>query len=84
MFKPSQYWDIVISDIGVIFWAIAVGAAIYTWGFADVFRVYLAPYLWYLSYFSLFHVTANVLTNTSCASRQGQPLAHFDHVPPAH
>ena len=52
MFKPSQYWDIVISDIGVIFWAIAVGAAIYTWGFADVFRVYLAPYLWYVSYFS--------------------------------
>jgi len=46
MFAPHQYSQIILSDIGVILWL----AAIFTWsyykGFAEVFRLYLVPYLW--------------------------------------
>ena len=46
MFSEHQYFQIVISDLGVILWLLAIGAGIQKFGFSDVFRVYLAPYLW--------------------------------------
>jgi len=46
MFKPSQYGQVVMSDIGVVLWLGGVIAACYYRGFSEVFRVYLVPYLW--------------------------------------
>lgn len=46
MFSPHQYGQIVISDVGVILWLLCIAASIYKFGFLDVFRLYLAPYLW--------------------------------------
>lgn len=46
VFAPHHYGQIIWSDIGIAIWALLVGASIYNWGFATVFRVYLVPYLW--------------------------------------
>ncbi|KAH7909908.1 fatty acid desaturase-domain-containing protein [Hygrophoropsis aurantiaca] len=46
MFAPHQYGSIVLSDIGVLLWLAGVGASIYSFGFSNVFRLYLVPYLW--------------------------------------
>ena len=46
MFAPHHYWQVIWSDIGVILWLAGVATAIYTYGFANVFTVYLVPYLW--------------------------------------
>ncbi|KAJ3488412.1 hypothetical protein NLI96_g2861 [Meripilus lineatus] len=46
MFSPHHYGQIVMSDIGVIIWAAAVAYSIYHFGFFEVFRTYLVPYLW--------------------------------------
>lgn len=46
MFSPHHYGQILMSDLGIILWFAAVCAAIYHYGFAEVFRVYLVPYLW--------------------------------------
>lgn len=35
-----------MSDIGVFIWAIALCCSIGKFGFLDVFKVYLVPYLW--------------------------------------
>lgn len=50
MFAPHHFGQIILSDVGVIFWALAVGVSIYHFGLSTVFRVYLAPYLWYVIY----------------------------------
>jgi len=46
IFGPHQWGQIVLSDIGVAFWLAAIGYSIHTWGFFEVFRLYLIPYLW--------------------------------------
>ncbi|KAF7365287.1 Oleoyl phosphatidylcholine desaturase [Mycena venus] len=46
MFAPHQWGQIIISDIGIFLWVAALATSVYTWGFATVFRVYGAPYLW--------------------------------------
>jgi len=46
MFRPHQYGQIVLSDIGIVIWLGGVIAAIQHFGFADVARLYLVPYLW--------------------------------------
>lgn len=46
MFSPHHFSQIIMSDVGTILWLAAVGTAIYQYGFATVFRVYLVPYLW--------------------------------------
>ncbi|KAG8900265.1 hypothetical protein FRB99_006165 [Tulasnella sp. 403] len=46
LFAPHQYRDIVVSDIGVLIWAGALAYSISTWGFLNVFKVYILPYLW--------------------------------------
>jgi len=46
MFTPHHRNQIILSDIGIFLWVSAVAAAIYSYGFATVFRVYGAPYLW--------------------------------------
>lgn len=46
IFAPHHYGQIVFSDSGIVIWALAVGMSIYHFGFADVFRLYLVPYLW--------------------------------------
>lgn len=46
MFAPHQYNQIVLSDIGVALWLAAITTWIYYRGFAEVFRLYLVPYLW--------------------------------------
>ena len=49
MFSPNQWGQIIISDIGVLFWAAALYYSINRFGFFEVFRTYLVPYLWYVS-----------------------------------
>ncbi|KAJ3548266.1 hypothetical protein NM688_g5317 [Phlebia brevispora] len=46
MYRRTKASHIILSDIGVFIWAACIAAAINKWGFADVFRLYLAPYLW--------------------------------------
>ncbi|KAG8931094.1 hypothetical protein FRC01_001854 [Tulasnella sp. 417] len=46
LFAAHQFTDIIISDIGVFIWMAALGYSFKTWGFLNVFRVYLLPYLW--------------------------------------
>lgn len=46
IFAPHQYGAVILSDIGVLLWLGAVAAAISTYGFVTVFRLYLVPYLW--------------------------------------
>ncbi|KAJ7738393.1 delta-12 fatty acid desaturase protein [Mycena metata] len=46
MFSPHHWTDIIISDIGVGLWLVALAAATYVYGFGTVFVVYGIPYLW--------------------------------------
>ncbi|TFY65402.1 hypothetical protein EVJ58_g1994 [Rhodofomes roseus] len=46
MFAPHHRDQILISDVGIALWLGAVCWAVYTYGFFEVFRVYLMPYLW--------------------------------------
>ncbi|KAI0081548.1 delta-12 fatty acid desaturase [Panus rudis PR-1116 ss-1] len=46
MFSPHHFGQIVVSDIGIFIWLGAVIYSIRTFGFFEVFRTYLVPYLW--------------------------------------
>ncbi|KAF9809616.1 hypothetical protein IEO21_07343 [Rhodonia placenta] len=46
MFAPHHRDQILISDLGIVLWLGAVLATIHYRGFAEVFRVYLVPYVW--------------------------------------
>ncbi|KII86956.1 hypothetical protein PLICRDRAFT_164431 [Plicaturopsis crispa FD-325 SS-3] len=46
MFAPHQADQVVLSDIGIVLWLAAVVGSIYHYGFFEVLRVYLVPYLW--------------------------------------
>jgi omega-6 fatty acid desaturase (delta-12 desaturase) len=46
LFSPNQYGQVIVSDIGIVLWLAGVIAAIYHFGFFEVFRTYLVPYLW--------------------------------------
>ncbi|KAL1950675.1 hypothetical protein VTO73DRAFT_5799 [Trametes versicolor] len=46
MFRPDQRSQIFISNVGIMLWMAAIGWSISQWGFFEVFRVYLIPYLW--------------------------------------
>jgi len=46
MFNPDQWGQIVISDIGIFLWLAAICYSISVFGFFEVFRLYLVPYLW--------------------------------------
>jgi len=46
IFGEHQRGQIILSDIGIVFWLAAIGYSINTWGFFEVFRLYLVPYLW--------------------------------------
>ncbi|KAL1744096.1 fatty acid desaturase-domain-containing protein [Schizophyllum fasciatum] len=46
MFAPHQYGQIMRSNLGIAIWLAIVIASLRTYGFAQVFRVYLVPYLW--------------------------------------
>lgn len=46
MFNPHQYFEVLVSDLGILIWMGAVGAAIFQYGFLNVFCIYLVPYLW--------------------------------------
>lgn len=48
MFAPHHYSQIIVSNIGVALWLGVIGTWIYYKGFAEVFRLYLVPYLWYI------------------------------------
>lgn len=48
MFSPNQWGQIVISDIGVFFWAVGLYYSINKFGFFEVLRTYVIPYLWYV------------------------------------
>jgi len=46
MFSPHHYNQIIMSNVGLVIWLSALISWSYFRGFAEVFRVYLAPYLW--------------------------------------
>ncbi|KAG6817554.1 hypothetical protein H0H93_007145 [Arthromyces matolae] len=46
IFAPRHYFQILISDLGIILWLAGIAYSIHTFGFANVFRIYLVPYLW--------------------------------------
>ncbi|KAI0372055.1 hypothetical protein BV20DRAFT_941134 [Pilatotrama ljubarskyi] len=46
IFRPEQRKLIIISNIGLLFWLAAILGSIVRWGFFEVFRSYLASYLW--------------------------------------
>lgn len=46
MFAPHQVRAVLISDLGVFIWLAGIAYSIKVYGFLQVFRVYLMPYLW--------------------------------------
>jgi omega-6 fatty acid desaturase (delta-12 desaturase) len=46
MFAPHQYSQIIVSDIGIVFWLGGIAYSIWKYGFVNVFTLYLVPYLW--------------------------------------
>lgn len=45
IFRPSQYWDIIISDIGIVAMFALLGTWVYYRGFREMFVLYFLPYL---------------------------------------
>lgn len=48
MFMQHHRSQVFISSVGILLWLSGLGASIYVWGFLDVFRIYVIPYLWYV------------------------------------
>lgn len=48
MFAPHHYGQVWISTIGILCWIGGLAVAIHFYGFFEVFRVYIIPYLWYV------------------------------------
>ncbi|KAJ3006036.1 hypothetical protein NUW54_g4085 [Trametes sanguinea] len=46
IFRPDQRTQVVISNIGILMWMGAILASISHWGFFNVLKTYLVPYLW--------------------------------------
>ncbi|TFK28009.1 fatty acid desaturase [Coprinopsis marcescibilis] len=46
MFGTHHYNQILISNVGIALWLVALGVSIAHWGFSTVLVVYLIPYLW--------------------------------------
>ncbi|KAG6377217.1 fatty acid desaturase-domain-containing protein [Boletus reticuloceps] len=46
IFAPHQYDSVIVSDIGILLWLAGLAGSIHKFGFWDVFRVYIVPYLW--------------------------------------
>jgi len=46
MFSPHQYGQVILSSVGVIVWLATLATWTYYKGFAQVFTLYLLPYLW--------------------------------------
>ncbi|KAJ7643700.1 delta 12-fatty acid desaturase [Roridomyces roridus] len=46
MFSPNHWTDVILSDIGVVFWIAGLIAACLHYGAGTVFVVYFVPYLW--------------------------------------
>jgi omega-6 fatty acid desaturase / acyl-lipid omega-6 desaturase (Delta-12 desaturase) len=47
MFSPHHYGQVILSDIGILVWLAVLATWIYYKGFAQVFTLYIVPYLWY-------------------------------------
>ena len=80
MFAPHHYGQIIISNVGIFIWLGAIAASINTWGFFTVFRTYLIPYLWYVTYFL---ISLDIYSN-AISTHQGQPLARPHHLLATH
>ena len=48
MFMSHHRSQVFISTVGILLWLAGIAGSIYVWGFLDVFRIYLIPYLWYV------------------------------------
>ncbi|TDL15824.1 delta-12 fatty acid desaturase protein [Rickenella mellea] len=46
LFAPRHYNQVLISNFGILMWLSLLAAWTYTRGFAEVFCIYLVPYLW--------------------------------------
>ncbi|KAI0659252.1 fatty acid desaturase-domain-containing protein [Cubamyces menziesii] len=46
IFRPDQRNWIIASNVGIVVWLGLIMASISRWGFFEVFRCYLVPYLW--------------------------------------
>jgi omega-6 fatty acid desaturase (delta-12 desaturase) len=64
MFNDNQRGQIILSDIGVVLWLAAICYSINLFGFFEVFRLYLVPYLWYaLSQSITYHLNVSIRVN---------------------
>ena len=48
MYAPHHRGQVILSTIGILIWLAAIGVSISHWGFSEVFRTYLVPYLWWV------------------------------------
>jgi len=46
LYKPAEFRQIIISDIGVLLWVCAIVAWAYTRGLYEAMSLYFVPYLW--------------------------------------
>lgn len=46
LYAPHQTWQVLVSDLGISIWLAGISTWAYTRGFAEMFRVYFAVYLW--------------------------------------
>ena len=56
MFAPHQHDLIVLSDIGILLWLAGIVTWIYYRGIAEVFTLYLVPYLWCVFLFAIVDI----------------------------
>jgi omega-6 fatty acid desaturase / acyl-lipid omega-6 desaturase (Delta-12 desaturase) len=50
MFSDNQRGQVILSDIGIALWLGAICYSISQFGFFEVFRLYLVPYLWFVHF----------------------------------
>jgi hypothetical protein len=77
MFAPHQRDQIILSDIGILIWLAALATWTYYRGFAEVFTLYLVPYLWFVvpisgyctNVYRILGSTIGLFSSPSCNTR---------------
>ena len=59
MFSDHHYSQVIVSDIGVLFWLGGIAYSIWNYGFVNVFTLYLVPYLWCVDFIAYSNVGYN-------------------------
>jgi hypothetical protein len=71
LYTPNQFWQVMISDAGVVLWITALAYWTYARGLSEMLRIYFVPYLWVNQYdlvLSLIALLSNLCINPAGSS----------------